>query len=130
MRFLLDTNVVIGLQREQPGLLARVRRHRVEDFRIPSIVMHELFFGARKGKHTELSLAALEALPFKVLDYDLGDARHSGEIRAALAAAGTPIGPYDLLIAGQGRSRDMVVVTRNVREFSRVPGLQTEDWEA
>ena len=129
MKFLLDTNALIGLQREQQGLLARVRRYRVDDFRIPAVAMHELYFGAFKGQHTVLSLTALEALPFKVLDFDLDDARRSGEIRAVLAAAGTPIGPYDLLIAGQARSRDMIVVTRNVREFSRVPGLQVENWE-
>jgi tRNA(fMet)-specific endonuclease VapC len=57
------------------------------------------------------------------------DAREAGEIRATLAEAGTPIGPYDLLIAGQARARALVVVTHNTREFSRVAGLQTEDWE-
>ena len=97
---------------------------------MPAVAVHELAYGAYKGRNTQASLAALDALPFLVLDFDLDDARHAGEIRAGLVAAGTPIGPYDILIAGQARSREMVLVTRNIREFSRVPGLQVEDWEA
>jgi tRNA(fMet)-specific endonuclease VapC len=65
-----------------------------------------------------------------VLSFDVEDARHAGAIRAELAAAGTPIGPYDALIAGQARARCLVLVTHNVREFARVPGLQVEDWLA
>ena len=61
--------------------------------------------------------------------FDKEDARQSGEIRAALAASGMPIGPYDVLIAGQARSRDLVLVTHNTGEFSRVSGLRVEDWQ-
>lgn len=55
--------------------------------------------------------------------------RHAGEIRAALAAQGAPIGGYDVLIAGQARSRSLTLVTRNMREFQRVDGLRVENWE-
>ena len=72
----------------------------------------------------------VNALRFEVLQFDKEDARRCGEVRALLAAAGSPIGPYDLLIAGQAISRNRVVVTRNTREFARVPGLQIENWEA
>jgi tRNA(fMet)-specific endonuclease VapC len=64
-----------------------------------------------------------------VIEFDQEDARQAGEIRATLAAAGTPIGPYDVLIAGQARARSLVLVTRNTGEFSRVGGLHVEDWE-
>ena len=64
-----------------------------------------------------------------MIDFTVADARKAGEIRAVLAAAGTPIGPYDVLIAGQALARDVTLVIRNVREFSRVPGLRVEDWE-
>jgi tRNA(fMet)-specific endonuclease VapC len=65
-----------------------------------------------------------------VLSFDREDARHAGEIRAMLSAQGTPIGGYDLLIAGQARARNLILVTRNQREFQRVEGLQTENWES
>ena len=63
-------------------------------------------------------------------EFDKEDARQAGEVRALLVAAGSPIGPYDMLIAGQAISRNRVVVTRNTREFARVPGLRIENWEA
>ena len=64
----------------------------------------------------------------QVLDFDAEDAEEAGDIRATLQRAGTPIGPYDILIAAQARRRDALLVTANTREFARVPGLQIEDW--
>jgi tRNA(fMet)-specific endonuclease VapC len=75
-------------------------------------------------------VAIVDGLQFETVGFDREDARHAGEVRAALAAAGTPIGAYDVLIAGQARSRDLVLVTRNAREFDRVAGLRVEDWDA
>ncbi len=65
-----------------------------------------------------------------VVDFTSDDARMAGAIRADLARAGTPIGPYDVLIAGQARVRDLCLVTNNTREFGRVSGLRLEDWTA
>jgi tRNA(fMet)-specific endonuclease VapC len=65
-----------------------------------------------------------------VLEFDKEDARKAGEIRALLISRGTPIGPYDVLIAGQALARHMTLITHNTDEFGRVPGLQIEDWEA
>jgi tRNA(fMet)-specific endonuclease VapC len=64
----------------------------------------------------------------EVLAYDFDAAVHSGQLRAELARGGTPIGPYDQMIAGHARSLGLVLVTNNVREFERVPGLRIEDW--
>ncbi len=75
-------------------------------------------------------MALLDALQIEILEFDTEDARQAGEIRAALAAAGRPIGPYDVLIAGQARARDLVLVTHNVGEFSRVDGLRLENWQS
>jgi tRNA(fMet)-specific endonuclease VapC len=72
-------------------------------------------------------VALIDALQFVVLEFDKEDARQAGEVRALLASKGTPIGPYDVLIAGQARS--MILVTHNTQEFGRVPGLQFEDWQ-
>ena len=61
--------------------------------------------------------------------FDGEDAEQAGEIRAALVLPGTPIGPYDVLIAGQAKARSLTLITRNAREFQRIDGLMTEDWE-
>lgn len=75
-------------------------------------------------------MAVFDSLKFPVLDFDRDDARQAGVIRAELSTRGMPIGPYDVLIAGQAVARDLTLVTRNTREFSRVPGLRLADWEA
>ncbi len=130
MRFLLDTNAVIGLLGGNAGVLAGVRRHTPQDFGIPAIAAHELFYGAYRSARRAQNLALLDGLRLEVLEFDKEDARQAGEIRAMLAAAGTPIGPYDVLIAGQTLARGLVLVTHNVGEFSRVAGLQVEDWQS
>ncbi|HLI10933.1 MAG TPA: type II toxin-antitoxin system VapC family toxin [Alphaproteobacteria bacterium] len=130
MRFLLDANVVIALLNDTASTLARrARRERPSDVAISSIVAHELFYGAFKSRRAAQNTALVDALQFTVLEFDKEDARRAGEIRAYLAAKGTPIGPYDVLIAGQALARDMALVTRNTREFRRVPGLRVENWE-
>jgi tRNA(fMet)-specific endonuclease VapC len=129
VRYLLDTNSVIAILKGQAGFVARMRQHRPQDFAIPSIVAHELFYGAYKGRRIVDNLARIEALRFEVLDFDREDSRRSGESRAELAAAGTPIGPYDVLIAGQAIARGLTLITHKLREFQRVPALQIEDWE-
>ena len=129
MKYLLDSNAVIALLKGHPGFLSRIRQHAPQDFAIPAIVAHELFYGAYKGQRTAENLARIEALQFEVLEFDREDARQAGELRAHLSAAGTPIGPYDVLIAGQALSREMILVTHNTREFHRVPALRVEDWE-
>lgn len=130
MKFLLDANAVIGVLAGNAGLLAGVRRQAPRDIGIPAVAMHELFFGAYKSQRQAHNLALLDGLLLEVLEFDKEDARQAGEIRAALAAKGTPIGPYDVLIAGQARARDLVLVTHNVGEFSRVDGLLVEDWQS
>lgn len=129
MRFLLDTNAVIALLGGKASVIARVKQHHTGDFGVPSVVMHELFFGAFRSARTTVNVARIDALHFAVLDFDREDARRAGEVRAHLAGAGAPIGPYDALIAGQALARDLVLVTHNTREFGRVPGLRLEDWE-
>lgn len=129
MKFLLDANAVIGLLGGNAGLLAEARRQAPRDIGIPAVAMHELFYGAYKSRRQAQNLALLDGLQLEVLEFDKEDARLAGEVRAALAEAGTPIGPYDVLIAGQARARDLVLVTHNVGEFARVSGLRVEDWQ-
>ena len=129
MKFLLDTNAVIALLKRDARLIARLRQHGPSDFAVPAIAAHELFYGAFKGARVAENLVRVEAIQLEVLAFDQEDARKAGELRALLARAGTPIGPYDVLIAGQALARDLTLITHNLREFRRVPGLRVEGWE-
>jgi tRNA(fMet)-specific endonuclease VapC len=102
-----------------------------EPIALSAIVLFELWFGIAKSERRAENIAELEAFlarGFEILALDGDDAEEAGDIRATLARAGTPIGPYDVLIAAQARRRDATLVTANGREFSRVPGLKIEDW--
>ncbi|WP_427308867.1 type II toxin-antitoxin system VapC family toxin [Cupriavidus sp. H39] len=128
MKYLLDANAVTAMLKGEPSMLERLRAHLPSDFGLPSIVAHELFYGAYKSQRAAANLARIEALQFEVVPFDAEDAQHAGEIRAQLAAVGTSIGPYDVLIAGQARARNLILVTHNIREFARVAQLTVEDW--
>ncbi|TWB82429.1 tRNA(fMet)-specific endonuclease VapC [Nitrospirillum amazonense] len=128
MKFLLDTNAVIAVMKGEPTFLNRMRQYQPEDFGLSTIVAYELYFGATKSQRRLENTARVDALRFPILDFDREDARETGVIRAHLATAGMPIGPYDVLIAGQALARNLTLVTHNTREFPRVPRLQLEDW--
>jgi len=131
MGWLLDANAVIAILRDPRGLVAqRARRHGPEEIQVSAVVQHELFFGAFRSSRAALNLGRLESLAFPILPFDGEDARTAGAIRAELVRRGAPIGPYDLLIAGQALARGLTLVTRNTREFARVAELRVEDWEA
>lgn len=130
LRFLLDSNLCIRVLREQPLHLARRFEAEAGSLCISMIVVHELLYGAarsarpREGRErVNLFVSRIAVLPF-----DLEAASHAADIRAELAAVGLSIGNYDSLIAGHARSRGLIVITGNLREFQRVPGLRCEDW--
>jgi tRNA(fMet)-specific endonuclease VapC len=130
MAYLLDTNAVIALLKDvETPVGRRVRRCPPADVFVSSIVLHELFYGAFRSARTERNVALVDDLRFGALEFSREDARDAGEVRALLVVKGTPIGPYDVLIAGQARARSMVLITRDTDEFARVPGLLIEDWE-
>jgi tRNA(fMet)-specific endonuclease VapC len=130
MRYLFDANAVIALLRDPGGpLVQRARQYRPTDIGLPSAVVYELYFGAFKSQRRAQNVTLIDRLQFEVVPFDKEDARQAGEIRATLEALGTPIGPYDVLIAGQACARNLVLVSRNVREFERVKGLIVENWE-
>lgn len=128
---LLDTDICIHLlNAREPELIARLGRHEPPDIGICSIVRAELLWGARNSQRQDENLARVRAFaaPFQSLPFDDLCAEHYGFIRASLAAEGQPIGPNDTLIAAIARAHEAVLVTRNVREFSRVSGLEIETW--
>jgi tRNA(fMet)-specific endonuclease VapC len=130
--WLPDTNAWIALINARPSLVkARFQSRAPADIFLCDVVKAELYYGAYRSARRDDNLALLERLipTFPSLSFDGAAARHFGEIRAALAFAGTPIGPYDLQIAAIGLTHELTVVTHNAGEFSRVPNLKIEDWE-
>jgi tRNA(fMet)-specific endonuclease VapC len=131
IRHILDTNAVIALiGRKSDHLVQRIFDSAPRSLAVSSVVVHELYYGAYKSSRVEHNLETLRLLlaDFAVLDIEENDAIVSGAIRASLALKGTPIGPYDVLIAGQAKARNLVLVTNNTKEFERVDGLAIEDW--
>jgi tRNA(fMet)-specific endonuclease VapC len=129
--WLLDTNAIITLvSRRSEVLLRRVDAVEPGSLAVSAVVAHELWYGAYKSQKVAFNLETLRLLfaDLPVLDLDREDARVAGDIRADLARQGSPIGPYDVLIAGQAKARDLILVTNNTVEFARVSGLRFEDW--
>lgn len=127
--YLLDTNCLIAIMAGQSNVLTRLQQHRKSECWVSSIVVHELYYGVYASARMNENLARLEAMQFGTLAFDDEDARRAGEARAWLKSQGTPIGVYDILIAGQALAKDKILVTRNVREFARVPNLRVENWQ-
>ncbi|MGI9148523.1 MAG: PIN domain-containing protein [Chloroflexota bacterium] len=130
----LDTNACMALINGRPiGVRERFRQAQQagNSFVVSTVVVFELRYGVAKSQYPQASGARLELFlgrPLDVLPLDEDDAVDAGAARAALERAGTPIGAYDVLIAGQARRRSLTVVTANVSEFRRVADLSWEDW--
>jgi len=136
VNYLLDTNAVIALlNNNPPGVRSRLRQVVTEgaSIAVPSIVLYELWYGvarsARRGENAERLRVFLSG-NIDILPLDEEDAVVAGDLRAGLETAGTPIGPYDLLIAAQALRSRTALVTANVSEFARVCGLVWQDWTA
>ena len=130
----LDSNTVIFAI---SGRMPRVRKKLEETLLsntpvgIPAIVLYDIQFGIGKSARRAENGAAFAAfltLGFDLWAFDAPDAEEAGDVRAVLEKSGTPIGPYDILIAAQARRRGATLITANTAEFTRVPGLKTEDW--
>ncbi len=130
--WMLDTNALSDLIREPQGaVFERLRELEPERLCTSIVVASELRFGARRKGSAALTRRVEQLLEsMTVLPLDEPADRHYADIRAALERAGTPIGSQDLFIAAHARSRGMALVTRNTREFKRVPKLVVEDWSA
>lgn len=130
--WMLDTNTLSDLIRNPRGTLVQRLSAIAPDALCTSIVVAcELRFGARR-KGSQVLTQRVEQLldTLTVLPLDEPADEHYADIRAELERAGTPIGSHDLFIAAHARSRDMTLITHNMREFTGVPGLRVEDWLA
>lgn len=130
MPYLLDTNIVIALMKENINVMAQVRRVGRAELWLCAPVEAELWFGVYKSGQREENrqrlLTLLSWLPS--LPFSSEATPHFGDIRATLTHIGKPIGLYDLQIAAIARAQSLILVTHNTREFDRVPGLMLEDW--
>jgi len=129
-QYMLDTNICIYVVRNYPPKLRERFNRLAEQLCISTVTLAELHYGAEKSARRLDNLEAIRQFVARlgILPFSAAAAAHYGEIRAALERAGTPAGAYDMLIAGHARSEGMTVVTNNLREFERMPGVRAENW--
>lgn len=128
--YVLDTNTLIYFFRGDGRVAERLLATSPTDIALPSVVVYELETGIAKSSDSARRRGQLDQLlrVVAVLSFGVEEAKAAAALRARLQGEGTPIGPMDTLIAGTAVAHRGVLVTRNVREFSRVPGLLVEDW--
>ena len=132
MIYLLDTNVcIVYLKGQNSHLKQKLDNILLSEIAVCSVVKGELFYGSLRSANPELNLRLQQEFlsQFLSLPFDDQSAVVFGEIRAQLAAKGTPIGAYDLQVAAIALANNLILVTHNTKEFSRIPQLQLEDWE-
>ena len=133
MKYMLDTNVCIGLIRQKPAkLIERLTTCSPGDVGISTITVAELAHGAQKSSQVEKNTTALEQflLSMEVADFDQRASAVYGFVRAFLERGGNLISSMDMLIGAHALSLDVILVTNNTNEFKRIPNLNLEDWLA
>ena len=131
MKYMLDTNICIYVMKNRPNnVIKKFLSHDPEELCISAITYAELMHGVEKSMAVERNRIALSLFlsPITIIDFDMRAAEEYGKIRSDLEKRGTPIGPMDTLIAGHAKSRDLILVTNNTKEFDCVAGLSVEDW--
>ncbi|MFD2532979.1 type II toxin-antitoxin system tRNA(fMet)-specific endonuclease VapC [Gracilimonas halophila] len=131
MEYMLDTNICIYIIKRKPeAVFNRFKELTPGKVGISSITLAEMQYGIGKSSKPDQNQEALNQflLPLEILDFDTKAAIEYGKIRSALEKKGTPIGSLDTLIAAHAKSVGAILVTNNMKEFNRVPGLSTENW--
>ncbi len=131
MRYMLDTNIVAYAKNNRPeAVMDRLRKYDLDELCISVITLAELEYGVFNSSNPDRNQLALTLFlaGIEIVLFDDDAAVEYGRIRADLKRRGTPIGANDLLIAAHAKSRGLVLVTNNTREFERVEGLELEDW--
>ena len=130
LAYMLDTNICIYVMKTYPPAILKKFNALAEELCISSITLGELHYGAEKSAHRAENLTAIEHFTarLEVLSFGEKAAAHYGQLRAELERAGTPCGIHDMQIGGHARSEGLIVVTNNLREFLRMPGLRTDNW--
>jgi tRNA(fMet)-specific endonuclease VapC len=130
MTYLLDTDTCIGVLRQRTGMVQKLSSLKPADIAISAITVYELFCGVEKARDAAKERGKVEQFISAVFELQLDRAslQKSAQLRAELERQGMPIGPYDLLIAGQALAHGLILVTNNLGEFQRVKGLTLESW--
>lgn len=130
IEYLLDTNIVIYTMKNRPPEIRERFTRYYGLMAVSTVTLMELYYGSENSQNPQGNRADIEGFMarLEVLPYDSEAALHTGLLRKELKSQGQPIGAYDCMIAGHARSRGLILVTRNVSEFSRVPGLRVEKW--
>ena len=129
--YFLDTNIcAFIINNKFPHLSNRYIGLDKGMIKIPSVVLYELYYGAEKSQRREQNIAKVQTFvsELEIVPFDAEAAEFAGKIRSDLEKSGQPIGGYDLMIAAIAIANNGVVITNNTREFSRVNGLNVEDW--
>lgn len=130
LKYMLDTDTIIYTIKNRPAEVREAFKRHSGHMCISTITLGELIYGAERSSRPDHNVTVIEGLIARMdlLPFDERAALHFGQIRAELASAGTPIGPYDQMIAGHARSAGLLLVTNNTKEFKRVSGLRVENW--
>jgi tRNA(fMet)-specific endonuclease VapC len=130
LAYMLDTNICIYVMKTYPPALLDKFNAVAEQLCISSITLGELHYGAEKSARRVENLTAIAhfVARLEVLPFGEKAAAHYGQLRAELERAGTPCGPHDMQIGGHARCEGLIVVTNNMREFARMPGVRAENW--
>jgi tRNA(fMet)-specific endonuclease VapC len=130
LTYMLDTNICIYVMKNYPLELREKFNALAEQLCISSITLGELHYGAEKSARRAHNITEIENFVARldVLPFAEKAAAHYGQVRAELERAGTPSGPHDMQIGGHARSEGLIVVTNNIREFARMPGIRAENW--
>ncbi|MEI6789645.1 MAG: type II toxin-antitoxin system VapC family toxin [Myxococcaceae bacterium] len=130
MIYLLDTNICIFASKNNFSILRHLREKSPDDLRVSAITLAEISYGIEKSIHRAQNETHWSRFfePFQILDFDRLAAKEYGPIRAELERTGQMIGERDCQIASIAKAHNLVVVTNNLKEFIRVPGLEVEDW--
>jgi tRNA(fMet)-specific endonuclease VapC len=130
IKYMLDTNILIYTVKNRPKKVREAFKKYSDHLSMSSVTLGELIYRAERSAQVTRNLEDIEGLAARmdVLPFDDHAATHFGQVRAELARKGKPIGPYDSMIAGHARALGLILVTNNMREFKRVPGLRVENW--
>jgi tRNA(fMet)-specific endonuclease VapC len=127
---MLDTNIVIYTIKNRPEQVREAFKRHDGQMCISAITWGELVYGAERSSQPARNLETIESMAarMEILPMTTEAATHFGQVSAELYQKGTPIGPYDMMIAGHARSEGLILVTNNPKEFERVQGLRLENW--
>lgn len=130
LKYMLDTNIVIYTIKNRPTRVKEAFKQHQDQMCISSVTWGELIYGAERSSQPERNLSDIEQMVarLEIAPFEAQAAAHFGQLRAELYRTGKPIGQYDMMIAGHARSKGLILVSNNLKEFERVPGLRVENW--